>query len=261
MRRCGPTLGAVGMLLACGLASVPALGQIPETFQNLQVLPRDIGRPEIVATMRGFARALGTRCDHCHVGTDPSDLATFDFASDARPAKLTARVMMKMVEAINREHLPRIGKLPPELLQVACVTCHHGQQRPRTLEAVLREALAEGGADATVARYHELRERYYGSDAFDFGQGTLNALGESLIREGRAAEAVPLLALNVEVHPKADWSWFLLGEARAQSGDREGALAALQKVLELVPDHGRAKRRIEELKQEKAQPQEAPSPP
>lgn len=261
MRPCGTTLGGVGLLLAWGLAPVPSLGQIPETFQNLQILPKDLGRPQLVETMRGFARALGARCDHCHVGSNPNDLGTFDFASDAKPAKLTARVMMRMVEAINREHLPRIGKQPPELLQVACVTCHHGQTRPRTLEAVLREALAAGGVEAAVARYHELREQYYGSAAFDFSQRTLNALGESLLREGKAAEAVPLLALNVELHPKADWSWYLLGEARAGSGDREGALAAYRRVLELVPDHDMAKRRVEELTEDKAQPQDASPPP
>ena len=41
--------------------------QAPEKFENLQVLPKDIARDSLLQIMRGFAFALGVRCEHCHV--------------------------------------------------------------------------------------------------------------------------------------------------------------------------------------------------
>jgi hypothetical protein len=50
---------AVGLL--AGAFASPALAQIPTKFTNLEVLPKDIPRAELIATMRGFAGALGVR--------------------------------------------------------------------------------------------------------------------------------------------------------------------------------------------------------
>src|SRR5688500_13932467 len=44
--------------------------QIPTEFKNLQVLPKDISRADLVQTMRQVATDLGVRCTHCHVGPD-----------------------------------------------------------------------------------------------------------------------------------------------------------------------------------------------
>ena len=87
----------IGLLLAAVLAApVDAAAQWPpERFSNLQVLPQDISLGELVATMRGFASALGVRCNHCHVGTDPDDLSTFQFPSDEKYTKRKARTRSK----------------------------------------------------------------------------------------------------------------------------------------------------------------------
>ena len=42
-------------------------GAPPEPPKNLQILPKDIARPELIATMGGFARGLGVQCSYCHV--------------------------------------------------------------------------------------------------------------------------------------------------------------------------------------------------
>jgi hypothetical protein len=68
-------------------------GPDPQAFTNLKVLPKEIPRAELVATMRGFAGALGVRCTHCHVG--PDDLQGMDFATDEKPAKQVARTMLR----------------------------------------------------------------------------------------------------------------------------------------------------------------------
>lgn len=114
--------------------------QIPQRFENLQVLPPDIPRHELVEAMKGFTKALGVRCQHCHVG-EGDDLSTFDFAADRKPEKRAARVMIEMVRAINRDHLPRLEEAAGEEAageeapaRVICATCHRGQPEPRVDE-------------------------------------------------------------------------------------------------------------------------------
>ena len=118
--------------------SLNAQNPIPEKFTNLQVLPKDITRADLVPIMRNFALNLGTRCVTCHVysGSDPAgnDLSKFDFASDAKPAKATARKMLKMVTAINDELLKGVGDpAPAGAPKVTCFTCHRGALKPLTV--------------------------------------------------------------------------------------------------------------------------------
>ncbi|HXT69184.1 MAG TPA: c-type cytochrome [Vicinamibacterales bacterium] len=129
-------------VMAAGLAAVVSLhaqtqNPIPEKFTNLQVLPKDTTRQNLVPIMRGFALNLGTRCVNCHVysGSDPAgnDLSKFDFASDAKPGKATARKMMRMVTAINDDLLKGVGDPAPAGTQkVTCYTCHRGALKPLT---------------------------------------------------------------------------------------------------------------------------------
>src|SRR5919202_4175897 len=51
-------------------ASAAAQMQIPEKFENLKVLPKDIPRDTLVQVMRTFAMSLGVRCTYCHA-TEP----------------------------------------------------------------------------------------------------------------------------------------------------------------------------------------------
>ncbi|HXV14001.1 MAG TPA: c-type cytochrome, partial [Candidatus Krumholzibacteria bacterium] len=63
-----PRLLAVVMVFAAAWIAVPAPAQIPDTFTNLKVLPKDIQKAELVGIMRGFSMALNVRCTHCHKG-------------------------------------------------------------------------------------------------------------------------------------------------------------------------------------------------
>src|SRR5256886_17658174 len=42
----------------------------PDSFTNLKVLPKTIGKQELIATMRSFALGLGVRCTYCNVGRE-----------------------------------------------------------------------------------------------------------------------------------------------------------------------------------------------
>lgn len=101
----------------------------PEGPTNLKVLPKDISHDELIKTMKEFSAALGVKCIECHVGTPTSDgKMDFDFASDAKPEKATARQMMKMVAAINGKYLKKMGG--GQLDEISCVTCHRGSTHP-----------------------------------------------------------------------------------------------------------------------------------
>ena len=96
-------------------------------FKNLQVLPSNIKHDDLIATMRGFARALGTRCDHCHLENPPGSKERFDYASDKKKEKTIARTMLRMTRAINDDYLVRVD---PKGQKVACITCHLGHPEP-----------------------------------------------------------------------------------------------------------------------------------
>ena len=105
----------------------------PDNPENLQVLPADIGPFELSQVMRSFTKALGVRCQHCHVGTEEMSLSEFDFVSDANEHKNIAREMMRMVRTINNELLAGIeGPHEAEGIRVTCYTCHRGGVTPLT---------------------------------------------------------------------------------------------------------------------------------
>ncbi len=176
--------------------------------------------------MRGFAGALGVRCNFCHVGEDPDNLDGYDFASDEKEVKRVARAMM----------------------QVQCVTCHHGLQRPVTLQDEMYEALEAGGLEAADGRYRELRERHYGSAAFNFKQGPLNSVTETLARRGDVEDALGIIRLNIEHNPNDAYPNMLLAQVLFQMEDQDGAVAAVERAIEIEPDNDFYKQQLERLK-------------
>jgi len=231
------------------LLSTVAAAQVPDKFTNLKVLPKDISKAALSDTMRGFAFSLGVRCQHCHAGPEGPTLAGVDFASDEKETKRTARAMLQMVEAINRDHVGKLGRAAP--VRVECATCHHGLNRPQTLIAVLNEELAKAGAPAAVARYHELRKKYYGGGQYDFTETSLNLLAESLLKAKQTKEAVAMMELNAEVNKISGWGYSVMAMSHRANGDTEKAKADFQKILELQPQNGWAKQQLEELQKNK----------
>jgi tetratricopeptide (TPR) repeat protein len=230
--------------------TAPAGAQFPEKFTNLKVLPKDISRPELQSTMRGFAFALNVRCEHCHIEKAGGKKFEMDFAADDKEAKKTARVMLEMVAAINRDYISRVSKTQP--IQVQCVTCHHGLTEPRTLNSVLVEAVEQKGIDSAVALYHDLRQKYYGSGQYDFGETSLNQLSEALLAQKKNKEALAIMEMNFDSnHPDSLWSYHMLAMAHEANGQIEKAIADYRKVLELHPDDDWAKQQIISLSKTK----------
>lgn len=233
------------LCLSLFAAVMSVAAQVPDKFTNLKVLRPDISKAELSDTMRGFSFSLGVRCQHCHAGPEGPTLAGMDFASDEKETKRTARAMLQMVEAVNRDHVGKLGKAAP--VRVECVTCHRGLNRPQTLVAILKEELDKGGAAAAVARYRELRRDSYGSGKYDFSETSLNLLTESLQKSGRTKEAVAMMELNAETTPLTRWGYALLAMSHRANGDIEKAKADFRKLLEVDPTSSWAKQQLEEL--------------
>jgi tetratricopeptide (TPR) repeat protein len=223
-----------------GLCWAGAAGaQIPDTFKNLEILPKDIPKAELVSVMREFSGALGVRCNHCHVGENISTLEGFDFASDDKEPKRVARVMMSMVREINKELVPKAEI--KDAVQVRCVTCHRGVQEPRTLEETLRDTIEKDDVQAGLKQYHELRERHYGSGAYDFRPGPVNMVAEWLAFERKDYDAaIAILDLNLDFYPKMAYTHNLLGRIHEAKGDKAAAIASWKKALELDPKDKRS---------------------
>lgn len=247
-RGSSPRLRVAGLIFVALVARTPgAEAQIPDKFENLQVLPKDISKQDLVATMRGFSMGLGVRCAYCHLDEEGKPHGPHDFAVDDKAPKKTARLMMQMVGDINQKWIPQVQSDRKERVAVACATCHHGQAVPRTLQATLASALADSGLPAAQQKYRKLRDKYYGRDSFDFGEQSLNEMARGLLVEKRTADAVGMLQLNAEFNPQSAQVQVMLGDAFAQSGDKDQAAASYRKALELNPQSEAAKKRLAEL--------------
>ena len=175
--------------------------------------------------------------EHCHVG-EGNDLTQFDFASDDKAAKQKTRIMLEMVNALNSEHLSRLEGIEEQsapTLQVTCMTCHRKRTRPVMLEDVLINANTAGGIDAAIAKYHELREKYYGGFSFDFSPGTLTRMGEQLGKSGDFNGGVRLIQLEIETNGASPTAYYTLGGVQAAGGMNEDAIQSFTKGMELAP--------------------------
>ena len=243
-------LGLGALFLAVTASNGQAQGQPgfewPDKAKNLRVLPKNTSKDDLRATMVGFSHALGVRCPFCHVGEEGKPLNTFDFPSDKNPMKGVARGMMKMVQDVKSD-LHRIKFQEPDRVSLGCVTCHHGRPRPMTLAEELRGVYDAGGIDSTLSRYASLRARFYGRAAYDFGEESLNEIAGALMDKGRVDDAIRILKLNVEQYPESSRAYDSLADAYLKAGQKEQAIQASKKALELDPKNRNAERRLKEL--------------
>jgi hypothetical protein len=139
-----------GMSVASAQANLPAAAPSasPAPPKNLQVFPKNITRAELISNMRFFSQSLGVRCTFCHVGAEGQPMSTFDFASDSKKEKLTARKMLTMVQRINQQDF---GVTDPKKLRVTCFTCHRGSPHPLTNPATVAPAPPPGASPIPLA--------------------------------------------------------------------------------------------------------------
>jgi tetratricopeptide (TPR) repeat protein len=230
----------------------PLLAQAPaqEAPENLQILPKDWTRAQVVAVMQNFNAALGVGCDHCHVQV-PNALP--DFASDDKDEKNAARAMMTITRDLNAtlgtEVGTELGRPAAELTRVGCITCHRGVPQPKQIGEILAKTSAEKGFDAAAAQYRELKARYYGAQAYDFSETGLIATAQPLV-QNRTDEAIRFLQMNLELFPRSAPTYVALAGAQNAKSDRAGAIASLEKALEIDPNNAAARRQLDQLRRQ-----------
>jgi ubiquinol-cytochrome c reductase cytochrome b subunit len=108
---------------------------VEDVFKNVQAL-KGLTVDEFMGTMGLMSASLGLCCSDCHPGAGTEKVVWED---DSNPRKVTARNMVLMVQAINRDNFS--GRQV-----VTCWTCHHLRdvplQTPR-LDHLYSEAFTE----------------------------------------------------------------------------------------------------------------------
>jgi len=96
----------------------PVEKTVEQVQKNIQVL-NGLPQSQLIPVMNYMGSSLGVKCTYCHVRKDDK----WDFVSDEKPEKGTAREMIKMVQGINKGNFkgnPAVG----------CITCHRGSTSP-----------------------------------------------------------------------------------------------------------------------------------
>lgn len=97
---------------------VPQDKPVEQVQKNIKVLT-GLPQSQLIPVMNFMAASLGRRCNFCHVNNQ----GQWDFASDAKPEKNTAREMIKMVLNLHKQTFPGAN-------EISCFTCHRGQNHP-----------------------------------------------------------------------------------------------------------------------------------
>lgn len=240
---------AAGLMIIAlpGLCGAQAPGRFPpDSLVNTRVIARTTPVIQVIGMMRNFTFDLGVRCQYCHVGQEGQPLASFDFVKDEKRTKLVARQMMLMVQEVNRR-LDSLPARPSPTVQVTCNTCHRGTSRPVPLSTLIAEAATAGGPDSAVRAYRSLRERYYGRDAFDFGEGSLNTAAFRLGSAKKFDEAFAMLRLNEESFPNSSGMYVFRGNISLMRADTSAAEAAFREAIRRDPSNQEAKGRLQAI--------------
>jgi tetratricopeptide (TPR) repeat protein len=196
------------------------------------------------------------RCTYCHAteAAPAGGQERINFALDDKVEKRKARVMMRMVRDINQHDLARLPQRRTPPVRVSCVTCHRGSNVPRTIDAVVAEAMDSGGVASGIARYRQLRTDAMESGRYDFSEGPLNELARRLVADGKTAEAAALLEMNSEFHPNSANIDMQLGDVYRARGERDKAIVRYRMALTKQPNNRMAAQRIQELTGQAPQP-------
>jgi tetratricopeptide (TPR) repeat protein len=215
-------------------------------MSNLQILPKDSSREQVLTTMAAFTAALGVQCNYCHVQEGRG--GRNDMAADEKPTKKAARAMMLLARDINTKLPEALGKSADATTRVGCATCHRGIPIPKQITDIMTEAAAGGGATAGIAKFKELREKFYPGQSYDFGETTMLTMSQRANTAGKADDALAYLQANVEYWPKSVRTYSAMAQLKTAKGDKAGAIAAIEKVLEIDPNNAQAKVQLENLK-------------
>ena len=196
---------------------------------------------DLSARMQTISQALGVTCGYCHTADRGS--------GQPEPKKDVARAMMAMTRDINAKIEAAAGRTASKSVttQVECITCHRGVAIPRQLGDILTQTLKNQGVEAAIAQYKDLRNRYYGSAAYDFGDATIINIAQPIATR-RPDDALALLNAQLEFNPKSAKTLTAIAYAYTRKFDDATAITYLEKALEIEPENGAVQGQLEQLK-------------
>jgi hypothetical protein len=116
----------------------PAEKTVEQVQKNIKVLS-GLPQSQLIPVMNFMSSSLGVRCTYCHVNKD----SKWDFVTDEKPEKNTARQMIKMVLAVNKDTFR--GNT-----EVSCYTCHRGRTNPVSIPSLpIAAAVSQPSATET----------------------------------------------------------------------------------------------------------------
>jgi photosynthetic reaction center cytochrome c subunit len=104
-----------------------------QAYKNIQVLT-GVPADQLIPAMQFITASLGVQCDFCHLENA--------FDKDDKETKQTARKMMRMMFAINKDNFGGHQK-------VTCYACHRGTQQP-VITPIITEGEVRGIADEAM---------------------------------------------------------------------------------------------------------------
>jgi hypothetical protein len=119
-----PSLGIAIPAQTPAATAAPQEKTVDQTRKNIKVL-KGLPDSQLDTVMNFIAVSMGRRCDFCHVNKG----GTWNWESDDKEEKLTARKMMTMTLALNKDNF----RGSPT---VSCYTCHRGRNTPQGIPSL-----------------------------------------------------------------------------------------------------------------------------
>ncbi|PHS08379.1 MAG: tetratricopeptide repeat protein [Kordia sp.] len=83
---------------------------------------------------------------------------------------------------------------------------------------------------------------------YDLSESEINSFGYSIMSQGNDHEALTIFKLNTELYPKGFNTYDSYGECLLNIGDKENAIKAYEKSLELNPNNNNAENMLSDIK-------------
>jgi hypothetical protein len=159
--------------------TIPAPKSAEAVYKNIQVL-KGIPTDRLIPAMQFITASLGVECGFCHVENH--------FDQDDKKPKQTARKMMQMVMAINRNNFDAHR-------EVTCNSCHRGSRTPAAIPAISEAPAAhlatteDEGLPPNLPTADQLLEKYAqaqgGANAIEkissrYEKGTIRLFGRDV---------------------------------------------------------------------------------
>jgi photosynthetic reaction center cytochrome c subunit len=133
--------------------TIPSPKTTEQVYKNIQVL-KGVPADQLIPAMQFIAASLGVQCDFCHLENA--------FDKDDKETKQTARKMMRMMFAINKENFDGHK-------EVTCFACHRGAHKPVATPVISEEPVQpaleeknyeEGNAASSLPSADKIIEKY-----------------------------------------------------------------------------------------------------